>query len=50
MADCFGAEFVVAAADVLHEGEPGDADCSCVVGAQAAHGSQSVFESPMTLS
>jgi hypothetical protein len=41
---CFGGEFVVAAAEVLQEREPGDDDFRGAVGAQAAPGSQPVFE------
>jgi hypothetical protein len=42
---CFGDEFVVAAAEVLDEGDPGDYHLGGAVGAQPAHGPQSVFES-----
>ena len=40
----FGGEFVVAAAEILYEGESCDDDSSGVFSAQPAHGSQSVFQ------
>ena len=42
--DGFDSEFVMAAAKVLQEREPGDDDCGGAVGAQAPHGSQPMFK------
>jgi len=41
------AEFVVAAAQILHEGMPGDHDLRCPIRLQSAHPSQPALELPV---